>query len=50
MVNISSASGKITLKGDWTQEAIDAFEPVLDVWGFMANMVFKIAVVLMKNI
>lgn len=34
MENISSASGKITLKGDWTQEAIDAFEPVLDVWGF----------------
>ncbi len=34
MANISSASGKITLKGDWTQEAIDAFEPVLDVWGF----------------
>lgn len=34
MANISSASGKITLKGDWTQEAIDAFEPVLEVWGF----------------
>ena len=34
MANISSARGKITLKGDWTQEAIDAFEPVLDLWGF----------------
>ena len=34
MANISSASGKITLKGNWTQEAIDAFEPVLDLWGF----------------
>lgn len=34
MANISSASGKITLKGDWTQEAIEAFEPVLEVWGF----------------
>ena len=34
MANISSAHGKITLKGDWTQEAIDAFEPVLELWGF----------------
>ena len=34
MANISSASGKITLKGNWTQEYIDAFEPVLDLWGF----------------
>lgn len=34
MANISSASGKITLKGNWTQEAIDAFEPVLELWGF----------------
>ena len=29
MANISSASGKITLKGDWTQEAIAALELVL---------------------
>lgn len=34
MANISSASGKIILKGDWTQEAIDAFKPVLELWGF----------------
>ena len=34
MANISSASGEIILKGDWTQEAIDAFEPVLELWGF----------------
>lgn len=34
MANISSASGKITLKGDWTQEAIAALELVLDMWEF----------------
>ena len=34
MANISSASGKITLKGDWTQEAITALELVLDMWEF----------------
>ena len=34
MANISSASGTITLKGDWTQKAIDAFKPVLDSWAF----------------
>lgn len=34
MANISSASGKIILKGDWTKEAIDAFKPVLDLWSF----------------
>ena len=34
MANISSASGTITLKGSWTQKAIDAFIPVLDSWEF----------------
>ena len=34
MANISSANGTITLKGNWTQKAIDAFIPVLDSWEF----------------
>lgn len=34
MANISSASGTITLKGNWTQKAIDALIPVLDSWEF----------------
>ena len=34
MANISSADGKITLRGDWTQEALDALDPVMDAWGF----------------
>ncbi len=34
MANISSANGTITLKGSWTQKAIDAFIPVLDSWEF----------------
>ena len=34
MANISSAHGKITLKGEWTQAALDAFMPVLDMWEF----------------
>ena len=34
MANISSAEGTITLKGNWTQKAIDAFKPVLDSWAF----------------
>ncbi len=38
MANISSASGKITLKGDWTQEAIAALELVLDSVGFLRRV------------
>ena len=34
MANISSASGTLTLQGGWTQEALDAFLPVLDSWEF----------------
>ncbi len=34
MANISSANGSIILEGNWTQEALDAFEPVLDMWEF----------------
>ena len=34
MANISSTNGTITLKGSWTQKAIDAFIPVLDSWEF----------------
>ena len=34
MANISSANGTITLKGRWTQKAIDAFIPVLNSWEF----------------
>ncbi len=34
MANISSASGVIILEGNWTEEALEAFEPVLDMWGF----------------
>ena len=34
MANISSAEGTITLKGNWTQQAIDAFKPVLNSWEF----------------
>ncbi len=34
MANISSAEGKIALKGNWTQQAIDAFKPVLKSWEF----------------
>lgn len=34
MANISSAHGTLTLVGDWTQEDINAFLPVLDCWEF----------------
>lgn len=34
MANISNAHGTLTLMGDWTQEALDAFIPVLDCWSF----------------
>lgn len=34
MANISSAHGTLTLMGDWTREALDAFIPVLDCWSF----------------
>lgn len=38
MANISSADGKIILMGDWTQEALDAFKPVLHAWAFYTNI------------
>ena len=34
MANISSADGTLTLRGSWTQEALDAFLPVLASWEF----------------
>lgn len=34
MANISSASGTITLKGRWSQKALSALYPVLDMWEF----------------
>ena len=34
MANISSADGTLTLQGSWTQEALDAFLPVLASWEF----------------
>ena len=34
MANISSAEGKMTLEGNWTKEAVEAFSPVLDSWEF----------------
>lgn len=34
MANISSANGTLTLKGDWTEAAVEALKPVLDAWKF----------------
>ena len=34
MANISSAHGKLTLIGNWTNEAIEALAPVLECWEF----------------
>ena len=34
MANISSAYGKLTLNGNWTEEAVEALRPVLDAWEF----------------
>lgn len=34
MANISSANETLTLKGDWTEAAVEALKPVLDAWKF----------------
>lgn len=34
MANISSENGTLTLKGDWTEAAVEALKPVLDAWKF----------------
>ncbi len=34
MANISSVNGTLTLKGDWTEAAVEALKPVLDAWKF----------------
>ncbi len=34
MANITSASGTLTLAGDWNADDIALFQPVLNSWGF----------------
>ncbi|MDO4296780.1 MAG: hypothetical protein Q4D90_11565 [bacterium] len=41
MANITSVHGTLTLKGDWSKEAVDAFLPVLDSWQFYDEYGFR---------
>lgn len=41
MANITSVRGTLTLKGDWSKEAVDAFLPVLDSWQFYDEYGFQ---------
>ena len=42
MANISSAYGKLTLEGNWTEAAVDALKPVLDAWEFYGEYGMRI--------
>ena len=42
MANISSAYGKLTLNGNWTEEAVEALRPVLDAWEFYGEYGMRI--------